>query len=206
MNKPLEKKLLITGAKRVAFINSPPDLDRLEGRKDGPVDVLLVFVKSKEDISTVVDQAISSLASKGVLWFAYPKKSSGIKTDITRDSGWAPLEKNKFLPVTQIAIDEIWSALRFKPVDQIPKLTRKTVIGQQPSRPGKERTLELPTEFQQLLSKNKKASVFFQSLSFTNRKEYVIWIDSAKRPETKQKRLADAIKKLLSRKRNLSEK
>jgi uncharacterized protein YdeI (YjbR/CyaY-like superfamily) len=85
-------------------------------------------------------------------------------------------------------------------------LTRKTAIGQQPFKPGKERTLELSTEFQQLLSKNKKASVFFQSLSFTNRKEYVIWIDSAKRPETKQKRLADAIKKLLSRKRNLSEK
>ncbi len=206
MNKPLEKKLLITGAKRVAFINSPPDLDRLEGRKDGPVDVLLVFVKSKEDISTVVDQAISSLRPKGVLWFAYPKKSSGIKTDISRDSGWEKLAKNKFVPVTQVAIDETWSALRFKPVDQIPKLTRKTAIGQQPSKPSKERTLELSTEFQQLLGKNKKAGVFFKSLSFTNRKEYVVWLESAKKPETKQKRLKDAIEKLLSEKRNPSEK
>jgi hypothetical protein len=168
--------------------------------------VLLVFVKDKEDISMSVDQAISSLRPKGVLWFAYPKKSSGIKTDISRDSGWEKLAKNKFVPVTQVAIDETWSALRFKPVDQIPKLTRKTAIGQQPSKPSKERTLELSTEFQQLLGKNKKAGVFFKSLSFTNRKEYVVWLESAKKPETKQKRLKDAIEKLLSEKGNPSEK
>jgi hypothetical protein len=206
MDKALEKKLLITEAKRVAVINAPSDLVRFEGRKDGPVDVLLVFVKDKEDVLVSVDQAISSVGPEGVLWFAYPKKSSGIKTDINRDSGWAPLAKNKFVPVTQVAIDETWSALRFKAIDQIPKLTRKTAIGQKPSNPGVKRTLELPTEFQQLLSKNKKAGVFFQGLSFTNRNEYVVWLGSAKRPETKQKRLADAIEKLLSGKRNPSEK
>jgi hypothetical protein len=206
MDKALEKKLLISKAKRVTVINAPSDLFRFEGTKEGSVDVLLVFVKDKEDISMSVDQAISSLRPKGVLWFAYPKKSSGIKTDISRDSGWEKLAKNKFVPVTQVAIDETWSALRFKPVDQIPKLTRKTAIGQQPSKPSKERTLELSTEFQQLLGKNKKAGVFFQSLSFTNRKEYVVWLESAKKPKTKQKRLTSAIEKLLSGKRNPGEK
>jgi hypothetical protein len=206
MDKALEKKLLISKAKRVTVINAPSDLFRFEGTKEGSVDVLLVFVKDKEDISMSVDQAISSLRPKGVLWFAYPKKSSGIKTDISRDSGWEKLAKNKFVPVTQVAIDETWSALRFKPVDQIPKLTRKTAIGQQPSKPSKERTLELSTEFQQLLSKNKKAGVFFKSLSFTNRKEYVAWLESAKKPKTKQKRLTSAIEKLLSGKRNPGEK
>ncbi|MFN7258364.1 MAG: YdeI/OmpD-associated family protein [Cyclobacteriaceae bacterium] len=206
MDKALEKKLLITDAKKVAVINAPIGLGQVGREKGGSVDVLLVFVKDKEDISMSVDQAISSLRPKGVLWFAYPKKSSGIKTDISRDSGWEKLAKNKFVPVTQVAIDETWSALRFKPVDQIPKLTRKTAIGQQPSKPSKERTLELSTEFQQLLGKNKKAGVFFKSLSFTNRKEYVVWLESAKKPETKQKRLKDAIEKLLSEKRNPSEK
>jgi hypothetical protein len=206
MDKALEKKLLITDAKKVAVINAPIGLGQVGREKGGSVDVLLVFVKDKEDISMSVDQAISSLRPKGVLWFAYPKKSSGIKTDISRDSGWEKLAKNKFVPVTQVAIDETWSALRFKPVDQIPKLTRKTAIGQQPSKPSKERTLELSTEFQQLLGKNKKAGVFFQSLSFTNRKEYVVWLESAKKPKTKQKRLTSAIEKLLSGKRNPGEK
>lgn len=206
MDKALEKKLLITDAKKVAVINAPIGLGQVDRKKDGPVDVLLVFVKDKEDISMSVDQAISSLGPKGVLWFAYPKKSSGIKTDISRDSGWAPLTQNKFVPVTQVAIDDTWSALRFKPIDQIPKLTRKTPSGLPLSKPNKERKLELPKAFQQLLSKNKKAGVFFQSLSFTNRKEYVVWLESAKKPETKQKRLSDAIEKLLSGKRNPGEK
>ena len=206
MDKAIETKLFITEAKRVAVINAPPVLGRFERGKDGPIDVLLVFVSSKDDILMSVDQVISTLAPKGVLWFAYPMKSSGIKTDISRDSGWAPLAKNKFVPVTQVAINETWSALRFKPIDQIQKMTRKTAIGQQPSKPTKERMLVLPNAFQRLLSKNKKAGVFFQNQSFTNRKEYVVWLESAKKPETKQKRLLEAIKKLLSGKRNPSEK
>ncbi|MCA6379627.1 MAG: YdeI/OmpD-associated family protein [Cytophagales bacterium] len=206
MDKAIETKLFITEAKRVAVINAPPVLGRFERGKDGPIDVLLVFVRSKDDILMSVDQVISTLAPKGVLWFAYPKKSSGIKTDISRDSGWAPLAKNKFVPVTQVAINETWSALRFKPIDQIQKMTRKTAIGQQPSKPTKERMLVLPNAFQRLLSKNKKAGVFFQNQSFTNRKEYVVWLESAKKPETKQKRLLEAIEKLLSGKRNPSEK
>ncbi len=100
MDKALEKKLLISKAKRVTVINAPSDLFRFEGTKEGSVDVLLVFVRDKKDVSMSVDQAISSLGSEGVLWFAYPKKSSGIKTDINRDSGWSPLAKNKFVPVT----------------------------------------------------------------------------------------------------------
>jgi hypothetical protein len=206
MDKAIETKLFITEAKRVAVINAPPVLGRFERGKDGPIDVLLVLVRSKDDILMSVDQVISTLAPKGVLWFAYPKKSSGIKTDISRDSGWAPLAKNKFVPVTQVAINETWSALRFKPIDQIQKMTRKTAIGQQPSKPTKERMLVLPNAFQRLLSKNKKAGVFFQNQSFTNRKEYVVWLESAKKPETKQKRLLEAIEKLLSGKRNPSEK
>ncbi len=206
MDKAIETKLFITEAKRVAVINAPPVLGRFERGKDGPIDVLLVFVRSKDDILMSVDQVISTLAPKGVLWFAYPMKSSGIKTDISRDSGWASLAKNKFVPVTQVAINEIWSALRFKPIDQIQKMTRKTAIGQQPSKPTKERMLVLPNAFQRLLSKNKKAGVFFQNQSFTNRKEYVVWLESAKKPETKQKRLLEAIEKLLSGKRNPSEK
>jgi len=57
-----------------------------------------------------------------------------------------------------------------------------------------------------LLEKNKKAKEFFNSLSFTNRKEYVTWIVSAKREETKQKRLKELINKLVEGKKNNSEK
>jgi hypothetical protein len=141
-----------------------------------------------------------------VLWFAYPKISSGIKTDINRDNGWGVLQKRKFEPVTQIAIDETWSALRFKPVDKIPKMMRQVPMGTKQPTDLKERVFDLPTELTQLLNKNAKAKNFFELLSFTNRKEYAAWISSAKRPETKEKRLTDTLTKLLAGKKNPSEK
>ncbi len=47
-------------------------------------------------------------------WAAYPKKTSGIDTDITRDHGWEALNAAGLRPVRQIAIDDTWSALRFR--------------------------------------------------------------------------------------------
>jgi hypothetical protein len=59
------------------------------------------------------------------LWFCYPKLSGRIRTDITRDKGWEPLVPLDLLPVTQVSVDETWSALRFRYRDEIKILTRK---------------------------------------------------------------------------------
>jgi hypothetical protein len=69
-----------------------------------------------------------------------------------------------------------------------------------------ERTVEVPMELQKLLMKNAKAKARYESLSFTNRKEYAQWISSAKRDATKEKRLSQIIEMLLSGKKNPSEK
>lgn len=69
-----------------------------------------------------------------------------------------------------------------------------------------DRVVEMPEELIKLLSKNKAAKTFYDTLSFTNRKEYAVWISSAKKEETKEKRLADTLTKLLSGKKNPSEK
>lgn len=50
---------------------------------------------------------------------ARTKRSSGVETDITRDVGWQALREAGWRPVTQIAIDATWSALRFRPADQV---------------------------------------------------------------------------------------
>ena len=59
-----------------------------------------------------------------------------------------------------------------------------------------ERTVELPDDFKKALGKNKAAKDFFDHASYTTRKEYVRWIESAKRPETRATRLAQAIDRL----------
>jgi hypothetical protein len=207
MDKSLEKKLLIKECHSVLLLNPPRGFNKIikSGQKR-PADVVITFVRSKADIVKLHDKAIKSAKEDGVLWFAYPKISSGIKTDINRDNGWSVLQKKKFEPVTQIAMDETWSALRFKSVDKIPKMIRQMPMGTKTPKDLKERVLDLPIELTQLLNKSTKAKNFFESLSFTNRKEYTVWISSAKRPVTKEKRLTDTLTKLLAGKKNPSEK
>jgi hypothetical protein len=69
-----------------------------------------------------------------------------------------------------------------------------------------ERIVDIPNDLKNLLTKNRKACEFYDSLSFTNRKEYAVWISSAKKEETREKRLKDTLSKLLAGKKNPSEK
>jgi hypothetical protein len=69
-----------------------------------------------------------------------------------------------------------------------------------------ERTLEVPGDLQKLFDKKRKAAEFFNKLSYTNRKEYVLWITSAKRPETRENRLLKTIEKLQLGLRNPTDK
>jgi hypothetical protein len=69
-----------------------------------------------------------------------------------------------------------------------------------------ERVVDIPNDLKNLLAKNRKAREFYDSLSFTNRKEYAVWISSAKKEDTREKRLKDTLSKLLAGKKNPSEK
>ena len=72
---------------------------------------------------------LHQIMSAAVLWFAYPKKSSKLyRSDINRDAGWDVLGKFGFEPVRQIALNEHWSALRFRVVAEIKNLTRRTFM------------------------------------------------------------------------------
>ena len=88
--------------------------------------------------------AITAKASgDAVIWFAYPKGSSKKYTcEFNRDTGWAELAKAGYEPVRQVAIDEDWSALRFRKVEHIKTMTRSfaaTEAGKAKARPKKNR-------------------------------------------------------------------
>jgi hypothetical protein len=91
----------------------------------GPVDVRLGFAARAADVQPLLDALLPRYARGGRLWLAYPKKSGAIRTDLSRDKGWAPLAARDLLPVTQVALDETWSALRFRYRDEIRVLTRR---------------------------------------------------------------------------------
>ena len=94
-------------------------------RAKGPYSFALTFVLSRDQISELAPKIASRLADDGVLWFAYPKKSSPhLKSDIQRGSGWEPLGALGFEGVRQVSVDEDWSALRFRRVENIRTMTR----------------------------------------------------------------------------------
>jgi hypothetical protein len=84
-----------------------------------------LFVQNKADIDAHIGKAVAAVRTGGILWVAYPKKSGSIKTDISRDHGWEALKALDWHGVTQIALDDTWSALRMRPRDEIKTFTRK---------------------------------------------------------------------------------
>jgi len=89
-------------------------------------DFLLGFVKSEVELSEVLKQMLPFISDDQQLWIAYPKKSSKkYNASINRDSGWGELGAHDFEGVRQIAIDEDWSALRFRKIKYIKTMNRK---------------------------------------------------------------------------------
>jgi hypothetical protein len=86
---------------------------------------LLAFVTARREISRLADVIGSKAVGDATIWFAYPKATSKRLTcDFSRDEGWQALGNIGFEGVRQVAIDEDWSAIRFRRVEFIKKLTR----------------------------------------------------------------------------------
>ncbi len=92
----------------------------------GSVSLTLICVKACADVPAGLVAGQSTYERGKALWFIYPKRSGAICTDISRDKGWEALAAVDLLPVTQVSIDDTWSALRFRYRDEIKTLTRKS--------------------------------------------------------------------------------
>lgn len=157
-------------------------------------DYVQLFVQSAEEVNLLAPMALQTVKENGKLWLCYPKKSSGVKTGINRDAGWDVVVNAGFGGVASVSIDETWSAIRFRPEN---KIVRKGASVQRVAKvPGQERVLEVPEFLQLILDAHPQEKAFFDSLSYTHRKEYVEWIIDAKRPDTRQRRLQEMLERL----------
>ncbi|HNO93725.1 MAG TPA: hypothetical protein PKJ84_06120 [Anaerolineales bacterium] len=83
-----------------------------------PADWILIFVKNQAELEKVLPKALKLFQPETLLWIAYPKKTSKIKTDFTRDTGWSFLQDKDLRWVTLVSFNEDWSAFamrRYKP-------------------------------------------------------------------------------------------
>ena len=81
----------------------------------------LVFINNNKEYLDFLQKQLKNIEPDSVLWFAYPKGTSKIETDINRDTIRVTGEEFNITTVTAISIDDTWSALRFRPVDRVGK-------------------------------------------------------------------------------------
>lgn len=81
----------------------------------------LVFINNNKEFLNFLKNNLIYIETDSVLWLAYPKGTSKIKTDINRDTIRVTAEEFGITTVSAISINEIWSSLRFRPIDRVGK-------------------------------------------------------------------------------------
>ncbi len=122
---PLAQKLKLQPGQRAALINAPADyLDELgplpEGvevstRLQGQFDWVQVFVQNQAELAKVAAKAGGALKPVSLLWISFPKGTSKIQTDLTRDQGWDSLKALDLRWVNLVSVNDTWSAFALRP-------------------------------------------------------------------------------------------
>jgi len=157
------------------------------------------FVMNKAQTDKELTKILKLIKDEVTLWIYYPKGTSKLQTDLTRDKGWDNLLKHDELGwISLISFDDTWSTFgaRLKTEADKKREERPT------ERPifdyvdTKTKSVRLPDDLVIALKKNKKNEDFFNTLSFTNKKEYIEWIITAKREETRIERVKGTMERL----------
>jgi hypothetical protein len=120
---PILKKLFFKGQNPVLILSAPKEFEKtlrnfgvsIHKTPQGTYDFILAFALSLKDALKIAKTLSKSLPKGGIFWMAYPKGTSKkYQADINRDTGYALMKKNGFTGVSLVAIDEDWSAMRFK--------------------------------------------------------------------------------------------
>jgi hypothetical protein len=124
MTTALARRLGLRKNSRLRLINAParyekrllplPDGAKLIRKGHEPCDVTHVFAQDAAQLRDLAPNAIRMARPGGSFWVSFPKEGSGVRTDLTRDLCWEIMSGFGMHPVAQIAIDNAWSAVRFR--------------------------------------------------------------------------------------------
>jgi Bacteriocin-protection, YdeI or OmpD-Associated len=197
-----EKNILLT-------LNAPADF--IKGLQGLPAGVKITdtgkdynqvhwFVKNKAQLEKEMSKVMKLVKPGVVVWVYFPKGTSKLQTDLTRDKGWDCLlaEGDKLTWISLISFNDTWSTFGLRPKTEADKKkedklqVREIFNWVNP----KTKEVKLPDDLATALKKNKKQSDFFNTLSFTNKKEYLEWIVTAKREETRIERIKGTMERL----------
>lgn len=112
----LSKKLNLRSGMKLRVISKPAgvSLDDVDTTTSAKAAAVLAFVKTLADLYATCDPVVAAAQEDRISWIAYPKAGQ-LGTDLNRDILWKHLVPRGIRGVRQIAIDDVWSALRFRP-------------------------------------------------------------------------------------------
>jgi Bacteriocin-protection, YdeI or OmpD-Associated len=210
MATSVAQKLRIKEGFTLLTINAPNDFKKSLGATAPGVSITANaknysqvhwFVLNKAQLEKELNKILKLVKADVVLWIYYPKGTSKIQTDLTRDKGWENLLKHDELQwISLISFNDTWSTFgcRLKTAadkkkEEKPKENRPILDYIDPVK----KTVRLPDDLATALNKNKKAATIYESLAYSHRKEYVEWIITAKREETRTQRIKGTLDRLL---------
>jgi hypothetical protein len=138
MITPLFKKLNLKEGMDIVVFNHPESFNgELDSIQKGfevstsatnKIAFVLIFVTEQKEIDKHLKAVHKKLVDDAVLWFCYPKQTSKKYTcNFNRDTGWDALQKAGYETVRAVSIDEDWSALRFRKLENIKNFTRTKI-------------------------------------------------------------------------------
>ncbi len=210
MVSTISQKLKIKAGDTLLTVNEPSEFQK--GLKGLPNSVKVVesgkdynqvhwFVLNRTQMENQVSKVMKLVKPGIIVWVYYPKGTSKLQTDLNRDKGWDCLlaESDKLAWINLISFDDTWSVFGFRAKTEA---DRKMEAKPKPEREifkwvnPQTKEVKLPEDLEAALKKNKKASEFFNTLSFTNKKEYIEWIVTAKQETTRTDRINGTIERL----------
>jgi hypothetical protein len=121
----LAAKLKLKPGQRAAVLNAPegyraalgplPTGVELVERLTGKFDWIQLFVRSQAELEKSLPKAAKALKPESLLWIAFPKGTSKIQTDLTRDKGWDAVRQADLKWINLVSVDDTWSAFSLRP-------------------------------------------------------------------------------------------
>jgi hypothetical protein len=138
MITPLFKKLNLKEGMSIVVLNYPDSFNgelnsirkgfEVSASATNKIEFVLIFVTEQKEIDKHFKAVHKKLVDDAVLWFCYPKQTSKKYTcNFNRDIGWKALKQAGYETVRAVAIDEDWSALRFRKLENIKNFTRTKI-------------------------------------------------------------------------------
>jgi hypothetical protein len=218
---PLAKKLLFKPGQHWLMVNAPenflanleplPDGAKLSFEAKGSFNGILLFVKNSKEFAAALIQIKPLLTDETILWVVYPKQNKGIDTDLNMMIGWEEAKVHGLRPVASAAVNDVWTTLRFRP-EHLVKHSDSSVesIKKQNDYSAyinpEKKQITLPDDVATALNAAPVAMALYESLAWSHRKEYIVWILDAKQEKTRTERITKMVEKLLAGKKNPSEK